>query len=265
MEITAAIITKNEEKNLPGALDALKWVDEMLVVDTGSTDKTIEVAKKAGARVVISRTKNNYSAWRNKALKEAGGDWILYVDADERVTPELKKEILSLITVHPEKLRHGAGGTLYTTYAIPRKNIILGKRFRHSGQWPDYQKRLFLRKSLKSWEGDIHEQPVLKSANRLIGKLKSPLLHLKHDNFHDMVAKTNIWSEIEARLMYEAGHPKMNVPRFLTAMAREFWLRMIRQKAFLDGPKGVMYAMYQVFSKFVSYAKLWELQGQNKK
>jgi glycosyltransferase involved in cell wall biosynthesis len=251
MKLSAIVIAKNEEKKITECLDSLSWADEVIVVDTGSTDKTIDIAKKKKARVVLS-TKGSFSNWRNKGAREAKGDWLLYVDADERVTPKLKKEILSVINCQSP----------ITAYAIPRRNFILGKEMKHGGWWPDYVKRLFKKEKFKKWEGELHEEPCFQGK---LGHLKNPLIHLKHDNLEEMVEKTNEWSEIEARLMHQAGHPPMNILRFLGAMAREFWLRMIKEKAFLDGSKGVIYALYQVFSRFVSYAKLWEMQVQNKK
>jgi len=144
---------------------------------------------------------------------------------------------------------------------------VLGKEFKHCGQQPDYVKRLFRKSGFKFWSGDLHEEPnyiydgeITVGNGKTIGYMRNPLIHIKHKNLSEMVEKTNGWSEIEARLMFEAKHPPMNVLRFVSAMFREFWLRMIKQAAFLDGPEGIIYALYQVFSRFVSYAKLWELQ-----
>ncbi|KKQ51250.1 MAG: Lipopolysaccharide biosynthesis glycosyltransferase, partial [Microgenomates group bacterium GW2011_GWC1_38_12] len=142
-------------------------------------------------------------------------------------------------------------------YAIPRKNIILGRELRHGGWWPDYVKHLVRKNALKGWKGDLHEEPVFEGN---LEYLKGALVHLKHDNLSEMVEKTNDWSNIEAKLMFEAKHPPMNILRFSSAMFREFWLRMIKQMAFLDGSEGIIYAIYQVYSRFISYAKLWEMQ-----
>lgn len=247
MKISGIVITKNEEKMLGECLRSLSWVDELLVVDTGSTDKTVNIAHKNGATVINSKGKN-FSDWRNFGLKNAKSDWILYIDADERVTPKLKKELETIINI---------GAADKNFYAVPRKNIILGKEFHFGGQSPDYVKRLFKREELKGWKGELHEEPVIKGQ---IGHLKNKILHIKHEDFTEMVEKTNLWSDIEAKLMFEAGHPPMNVVRFLSAISREFGKRMIVQTAFLDGPEGIVYALYQVFSRFVSYTKLWELQ-----
>lgn len=246
IKVSAVILTKNEELMIEDCLKSLAWTDEILVIDTGNTDNTNKIAKKHKARVVEYLTGKNFSDWRNKGLKEAKGEIILYIDADEQVTADLEEEIKSL------EFKHSA-------YAIPRRNIILGKELKHGGWYPDYQKRLFTKEKLKGWEGELHEEP--KFAGQL-GHLKNPILHIKHETFSEMVEKTNKWSYTEAKLMYDANHPKMNIPRFLSAMAREFWHRMIIKRAFLDGKIGIMFAMYQVFSRFISYAKLWELQNE---
>src|SRR3990172_1683212 len=120
INLSAIVIAKNEEAKIGECLESLSWVDEIIVIDSGSTDKTIEIAKKYRARVVSTDT-GSFSDWRNIWVKEAAGDWILYVDADERVTPLLRKEITSV-----------ADGQ-FTAYAIPRKNFILGQRMRWGG------------------------------------------------------------------------------------------------------------------------------------
>jgi glycosyltransferase involved in cell wall biosynthesis len=250
MEVSIIILAKNEEQKIAGCLKSAAWADEVLLVDTGSTDETKAIAKKHGARIVEFQDTGNFADRRNYGLKKAKGDWLFYLDADERITPELKKEIQEIVSRESAVASSG--------YAVPRRNFIFGQEFRHGGQWPDYQKRFFQKSKLKKWVGAVHEEPVFTGD---LEHLQNPLIHLKHNDLTEMVDKTNSWSEIEAQLMLEAGHPKMNIPRFLSAMAREFWLRMIRQLAFLDGPRGIIYALYQVFSRFVSYAKLWERQN----
>ncbi len=249
MKLTVLIITKNEEKMLPDCLKSVAWADEVVVVDTGSTDKTISIAKKFGAKVFEYTSGKNFSDWRNFALKKASYEWVLYVDADERVTPELKKEIQETISQDETS----------SVYAIPRQNIILGKVLKHGGWYPDYVKRLCKKSDLKGWEGDLHENPVVSGK---LEHLKHNFIHDKHETIPEMVEKTNNWSEIEAKLMFDAHHPPMNIPRFMSAMWREFYFRMIRKMAFLDGSIGIIMAMYQVYSRFISYAKLWELQNK---
>lgn len=256
-KISAVVIAKNEEEKIKDCLESVRWAGEVIVVDNASTDNTPDVAKQSGARVMTASEKYtlNYSKLRNLGLKNTKGEWVLYIDADEQVSPELEGEILEKIKT--EKWQESN----LTAFAIPRRNFILGKELKHGGWWPDYVKRLFLKSKLKGWIGELHEEPRFDGK---LGLLEKPLIHLKRDDLSGMVEKTNEWSEIEARLMYEANHPPMNVIRFLSAMFREFWLRMIRYKAYMDGVEGVIYAMYQVYSRFISYAKLWEMQIRNK-
>jgi len=254
VKISAVIIARNEEEMIKGALSSLSWVDEIIVVDQGSEDGTRKIAREFGARVVVHEWKGaaKFARARNIGAEKARGEWIIYIDADERVTKELRKEIQIVIRENKD----------FSFYAIPRENIIFGKVFKHGGFWPDYVKRLFRKEKLKKWQGELHEEPLVEGD---IGYLKSPLRHLKHESLSEMVEKTNMWSEIEADLMYKAGHPRMNVVRFISAMIREFWHRMIKGLAFLDGAEGIMMAIYQVYSRFISYAKLWERQENESK
>lgn len=229
--LTAIILTRGD-KNLEKLKKSLSFCDEILVFkDENLLD---------------------FSAMRSKAVRLAKGDVVFFVDDDEEITDKLKDEILA-----PAK--HWPLGV--AAYAIPRRNFIFRKEMKHCGLWPDFVIRLIKKDSLLGYAGKLHEQPKLEGK---LEYLKSPLIHRKHDNLTEMVDKTNIWSEVEARLMFEAGHPKMNIVRFFSAGFREFYLRMIRQVAFLDGAEGVIYGLYQVFSRLVSYSKLWELQLKNK-
>jgi len=248
--ISAIIIAKNADGLIEDCLKSIKWVDEIVLVDDASTDKTISIAKKHNALVVNNKS-DSFARRREKGARMASGEWLLFIDTDERVTPALKKEIL-------KETREGN----VDSYAIPRQNIFLGRKMRWGGWWPDYVLRLIKKGSLESYTGDLHEQPVIKGST---AKLKNYFIHITHRSLSEMVEKTNKWSEIEARLMFEAKHPPMNVRRFATAMLREFWYRAVLKLGFLDGLVGVIEIIYQMFSRFISYAKLWEMQNKTKK
>lgn len=251
--ISIIILTKNEEAVVNDCLESVKWADEIVVVDHFSTDKTLEIVKKFGVEKIVKAPVNsNFSDRRNLGAQEAGGEWLLYVDADERVTTELKTEIQPLITSHQSPT------TNCSAYAIPRKNIRLTKVLYHGGWWPDYVLRLMKKDKLIKWEGELHEQPKIDGR---VGKLKEAFVHFSHrGSFEHKLQNTINWSKIEAQRMYESGHPPMNTSRFLSAMWREFYKRMIKCQAWRDGTEGVMEAIYQVFSVFISYARLWEIQ-----
>lgn len=229
MKLSAIVLVGGEydREVFSKCLAALNFADEVVKVETDNL-------------------KGGFADYRNEGAKKAKGDWTFYVDTDEIVTPELKKTILEVI-----------GSDEFAGYAIPRRNFVFGQEMKHCGLWPDFVVRLIKKDKLDGWYGDLHEQPKIKGE---ICHLKAPLVHMKHKNISEMVEKTNKWSEIEAKLMFEAKHPKMNILRFFSAGAREFWKRMVVQTAFLDGPKGVIYGLYQVFSRLVSYSKLWEKQ-----
>lgn len=254
--LSVIIIAKNEVLKIGDAIDSVKGLaDEVIVLDGMSTDTTPSIAKKAGAKI-IQQKGNNYSDWRNQGKKIAKGNWIFYLDADERVTPGLANEIKNLTA------QQSNSPAAYSAYAIPRKNIILGYEMRYGGWWPDYVKRLFKKDDLRGWKGELHEEP---SFTGEMEHLKEPLLHIKHDNLSGMIEKTNKWSVIEARLLLESNHPRMSWWRFFRIMVTELWSRLIIQRGFLDGTTGIIYAIYQMWSKFITYGKLWEMQLQTRK
>lgn len=250
MNISAVIIAKNEAKKIKECIESLRWISEVVVIDSGSEDQTIEIAKKLGAKVFVYKG-GDFSDWRNEGAKRAEGEWLLYVDGDERITPELRDEIVKTLE-----------NSLADIYAIPRKNVILGKEMLHGGWWPDYVKRLIKKSSLEKWEGSLHEEPRVKGS---LLHLKKPMIHLKHDNLSEMVEKSNKWSAVEAKLLFDAGHPPMAWWRFLRIMIGELFYRLILLRGILDGPEGVIYSFYQTWSKFLTYAKLWEMQLKEKK
>lgn len=243
MKITAIVITYNEEEMIQGCLESIKWADEILVIDSNSSDKTRVIAKSAGAVVYKDRF-INFSQIRNFALRKAKGDWILYIDADERTTPELASEIKKSIK-----------NSSCSAYFIKRKNFYLGK------QWSYIEKmlRLFRRDKLKGWRGEVHESPIIEGT---AGLLSNYLLHFTHRNISKMVEKTNQWSEFEADMRFRAHHPKMSSWRFFRVMLTAFWNSFVKEQGFKAGTAGLIESIYQSFSMFITYAKLWERESK---
>ena len=219
-----------DKKLLAKCLASISWCDEVIRVETNNL-------------------KGGFADWRNLGAKQAKNEWLLYIDSDEEVTPKLKDLILS-VTASGE----------FAAYAIPRRNIFLGHEMHWGGWWPDFVLRLIKKDRLKGWRGELHEQPEITGTSC---HLKEPLIHESHRNLSDMVEKTNEWSEIEAKLLFDSGHPKMNIFRFISAAFREVWYRGIVKLGFLDGTVGVIEIIYQVFSRLITYSKLWELQNSN--
>ena len=245
MKISAIVLAKDEEELIKDCLASVSWVDEIILIDGGCTQEMLRVAKEANAKIVKER--GDYSKKRNVGRDTASGEWLFYLDIDERVTPLLREEIKDVIT-SPVSL---------PAYAIPRKNILLGHEMHWGGWWPDYVLRLIRKDSLVRWEGELHEQPKIRGE---VGKLRNPLTHFSHRTLAEMVEKTNTWSKIEAKLLFKSNHPQMTWWRFFSVGFREFWYRGIKKMGFLDGTVGVIEVIYQTFSRMITYSKLWEMQ-----
>lgn len=252
LKISVVIATKNEEKMIKDCLESVKWADEIVIIDDFSEDKTVEIAKKFGVKIFLHKWPG-FSKQKNYGFKRATGDWILSLDADERVTPELKEEILKEI----KKTKNPFSG-----YHIPRLNNILGKDMYFGGWYPDYQKRLVRREKFKRWKGKLHEEMLVRGQT---GKLKSNIYHITHRGLSWMVEKSLVYTRHEAEEMLKAKHPKMVWWRFFRPMAQEFFYRLIKKSGWRDGIIGWIEAIYQTFNKFLIYARLWEMQNFQKK
>jgi glycosyltransferase involved in cell wall biosynthesis len=246
IKISAIIIAKNAEGIIADCLDSLSFCEEIVIVDSNSEDRTREIAEKMGAKVIQYST-DDFSKMRNMGMKKAIGEWILYVDADERITPELALSIKNGIS-------HGSEAG----FKIKRKNFYFGNH-----EWPYVEEleRLFKKDKLEGWYGKLHESPKITGE---IGALDGYLLHYTHQNLTSMVNKTIEWSKIEAELRYKAGHPRMSWWRFPRVMLTAFFDSYIRQHGWRVGTVGLIESMYQSFSMFITYARLWELQQGQK-
>lgn len=244
--LSIVIIAKNESAMIKNCLESVKWADEIVVVNNGSTDNTVEIAKEY-TKKIISVDDNNFADVRNKGLQETTGDWVLYVDADERVLFALKDEIELIMSDQNSK----------SAYAISRKNIIFGKEEKYGPFWPDWVIRLFKKTDFEKWVGEVHEHPIFKGD---LGYTKNSFLHLTHRNVDQMILKNLAWSKIDAKLRLDANHPKMTGWRFLRIFFTEMFNQGIVRKGFFNGTIGVMDSMIQTFSLFTTYVRLWEMQ-----
>lgn len=245
MSLSIVVIAKNEEQMLKTCLESIKWADEIIVVDNGSTDKTLEIAKNFNTRVVKFDS-NDFSKVRNRGMEEAKGEWVLYVDADERVLKPLKDEIVEIVA-----------GTGYSAFALSRKNIIFGQEVNYGPYKKDWVVRLFRKSDFETWVGKVHEYGKFK------GKLaytKNSLLHLTHRDLDHFILKSLEWSKIDAQLRLDAGHPKMTAWRFIRIFKTEAFVQLINRKGLFGGTVGVIDSLLQVFSFFMTYVRLWEMQ-----
>jgi len=257
IKLSAVVIAKNEEVRIATCLKSLLFCDEIIVVDNGSTDKTKEIAKEYNASV-IRVLESNFSQLRNRGKQEAKGTWILYVDADEVISEKLRKEIIEIIgqeTMSRGQLSddHCHMSLKYNGYFILRQNYYLEQK------WPimDRMQRLFLKDALIRWEGILHETAIVDGS---MGVLHEPLIHHTHRTLEEMVEKTNEWSGFEARLRYDTHHPKIVWWRLLRVMWTGFFKSFVQDGGWRAGTVGWIESIYQGYSMFITYAKLWEMQ-----
>lgn len=247
--ISALVIVKNEEQMIEGCLSQLAWCDEIIVINNNSSDKTAEISKKF-TKNVFDYKELNFSKVRNFASNKANGDWLLYIDADERLDSGLVEEIKKSLT-----------SAEFSAFAIPRKNIMFGKFVRYGGWYPDYQIRLFKKTKLKTWQGNLHETPNIMGN---IGKLNNSIIHYTHRTIRETLNKKLEWSGIEAQERFDTNHPHVTWPRIVKVMLFEFIRRYFLMSGWRDGAVGFITAADESFSMFVIYSRLWEMQNNEK-
>lgn len=249
MKLTASIAEHNEEALIAEAINSISFAYEITVYDMGSDDKTVSIAEKLGAKVFIIPKPKVVEYCRNDQIIKAKGDWVLIIDADERVTPELAQEIQASL----EKA-DGVGA-----FAIPRLNYTFGKLLKYGG-WnggTDYQIRLIRKSSFIDWPKEVHSTP--RFSGKLV-KLANPFIHLKDRSIEDMVERTNRYSDMEAGQYYKGGIRVNNPIVLKRKWFMETFRRGIIKGGFLDGWQGIIQSLYQGFSVFISYAKVYEKQ-----
>jgi glycosyltransferase involved in cell wall biosynthesis len=247
MKISATIVTLNEESNIARAVESLRpCVDEIVVVDSGSSDRTREIAAELGARVVREDWRG-YAEQKNFAAGCAAHDWILSIDADEELTPGLAAEIQAL---RASGDHNDAGG-----WTMPRRARYLGRWIRHSGWYPDRKTRLYHRKR-GTWKGDrVHESVQVTGA---VGELRSDLLHYTCDSLHQHLLTIDRYTSLAAQAIAESGKP-VGFRRLVIDPPWTFIRSYFLQRGFLDGGHGFVIAAMAGFYAFLKYAKAREI------
>ncbi len=245
--LSIIIITKNEQDRIVACLESVKWADEIIVLDNGSTDKTLEIARKY-TKEIFSFDNLDFSSIRNMGMEKVKNDWVLYVDSDERVLEPLRKEIESIIKEDK-----------YSALAISRKNIIFGSEVSYGPFWPDWVIRLLKKSDFENWLGRVHEYPKFKGK---LGYSKNSFLHLTHRDLDHVVKKSLEWSKIDAKLRLEASHPKMTGWRFIRIFISEVFNQGVKRRGFFNGTVGIMDSLLQAFSMFMTYVRLWQMQQE---
>jgi glycosyltransferase involved in cell wall biosynthesis len=241
--VSVTVIAWNEEDRLKACLESVGWADEIIVIDAESTDKTVQVAREFTDKIWV-RPWPGFAAQKNFALELADGEWILSLDADERVTPELRSRIDAIVR---------AGGPA-DGYAIPRRNLFWGAWVRHGGLYPDYQLRLFRRGAGRFVDSAVHESVMV--AGR-VEKVAEPLLHHSYRGLDDFVTRSNRYSTLAAaELVKRGGHPTL-LGLALRPLGR-FLSMYILRAGFLDGWRGFVLAVLYANYVFLRMAKAWE-------
>lgn len=247
LNLAAVVLTKNEERHIGECLGSLRWADECLVFDDFSSDSTVEIARARGARVV-QHPFENFAAQRNAALRAVEAKWVLFVDADERATPDLASEVGRVIAYEGTEARSG--------WWVPRHNYMLGHRMRGGGWFPDYQLRLLVRdRAHYDPARPVHEIVILDGE---AGYLENVLIHYNYDSVGQFRQKTCRYAEFEADILLEQG-VRVRPWTYVSMPLREFWRRFISLAGYRDHVYGLLFCGLMAWYTFVTYRRLGRL------
>lgn len=242
--VSAVLIVKDEQDKLPKCLASLSWADEIIVLDSGSSDRTLEIAKEFGAIVSVRRDWEGFGTQRRRAESLATGDWIFMIDADERVSPELERNIQSTVAKN-----------IYGIYEVNRLTWCFGRFMRHSHLYPDWIPRLYPKGLANFDDTRVHER-LRNPKNVLTYRLAGDLLHYGYDNVHDVTKKASHYAQEWAMERAAKGYKGS----MFSAYGRSLWcfLRMyVLSGGFLDGRQGLLMSIMMSYATFLKYADLW--------
>lgn len=243
--LSVVVITKNEADNISGVLESVAWADDIVVVDSESTDDTVAIARRYTDRV-FTRAWEGYGAQKNYATGLAAHDWVLSLDADERVPPELAAEI-------DEALRRSPA---LKGYRIPRTTRYLGRWIRSTDWYPDYQLRLYDRR-VSAWNARfVHESVTVQGR---VGTLSSEIRHYAYDDLSDHLATINHYTTLAARQM-AAEHRRAGLTDLIVHPPLVFFRNYLLRRGFRDGGPGLVISLMNAYYVFLKFAKLWEQQ-----
>jgi glycosyltransferase involved in cell wall biosynthesis len=243
--VSVTIITLNEAPHIGAAIDSVAWADEIVVVDAGSRDDTVRLARERGARVE-TRIWSGWSDQKNFAAALANHDWIFSLDADERVTPDLAREIRTLLAGEPS-----ARG-----YRMPRVTFHLGRWIRTTDFYPDYQTRLYDRRAARWRSRRVHESV---SVDGPIGTLTHELQHLSFRDLADQIARIDRYTTLAALDLHESGR-RASAADLLVHPPAAFLRNYVLRRGFLDGTPGLVISLVNAWGVFLKYAKVWEIE-----
>ena len=246
MRLSVIVIARNEEQAIARCLESVRFADELIVLDGGSTDRTVEICESRGARVVHAPDWPGFGPQKNRALSLATGDWVLSIDADEWVSPELASEIGQAV-----ESQRGADA-----YELPRLSSFCGRFIRHAGWWPDYVVRLFRRGTARFSNDAVHERLIVDGR---IGRLQGLLMHESIRDLEDALGKVNRYSTESAAMLHEQGR-RATLAKAILRGGWTFVRTYLLRAGFLDGREGFMVAVYAAENTFHKYLKLMLLR-----
>ena len=250
-QISIIIHSRNSEKDIEEAIKSAQFLSKnIILVDMESGDRTVELAKELTVQIFTFPKKRYVEPAREFGINKSTTDWVFILDADERITKKLAKEITDSVEERSGKTE----SVDITHFKIPRKNIFIDRWLKHGGWWPDYQIRLINKKYFKNWPREIHSTPTIAGK---CGILENSLVHYFHGDFEQMVNKTVIFEDIESDLLLKAKKPVKTLT-FFRKFFGELYRRLIKNFGWFDGTVGVIESIYQAFSKTITYLFLYE-------
>lgn len=245
--LAVIVITKNEAHTIEGCLQSVAFADQVLVLDSGSTDDTVAIARKMGAQVSTSTDWPGFGVQKNRALASAHCDWVLSIDADERLTPELQTEIQAVLDK-----------PMLDAYSFPRLSSYCGQYMRHSGWYPDRITRLFKRGTARFSDDLVHEKLITSSP---VGQLNAHMLHESFTSFEAVLDKANRYSTAGALHLFQKNK-KASVGKALSHGLWAFFRTYVLRRGFLDGRMGLVLAISNAEGTYYRYLKLWLMSEQ---
>lgn len=239
--LSVIIITKNESEHIADCLESVSWADEIIVFDSGSSDHTIEICKRYTPHIYQTDWPG-FGPQKQRALNKATGDWVLSIDADERITKELQSEIEREI----QNSKETCG------FEIPRLSSYCGKQMKHGGWWPDYVLRLFSKKFGHFSDSLVHERVII---NGPVGHLKNPIIHESYTSLEEVLSKTNNYSSLGADMLFDQGK-KSSLAQAIIRAAWTFFRTYVIKASILDGEQGAMLAISNAEVTYYKYLKL---------
>jgi glycosyltransferase involved in cell wall biosynthesis len=249
IKVSAYVLAKNEEKHIKECIESIKWADEIVIVDDFSTDTTVEIAKSLGCKVVQNRFEY-FGKQRNFALQQCSYQWVVCLDADERITPELKAEIEQELQSTPRAY----------AFVAPRKSMFINRWILHSAWYPDYRHPILFNKNKMEYKDQLVHEDIDYKGEKFY--FKGDILHYPYESIKSFINKSDFYSNLRSKEMFQEGR-KFKVVNLIANPIVMFIKMYIIKKGFLDGVVGLILALlYSSFYTLMKYVKLWALENK---